>query len=855
MTLVERGEELRTLNRLYADCARSHGQVALISGTVASGKTELLRTFTEHLTAKGALVLTATGSRAEHARPFGVLRQLLHGLSLPEAPDKGAVVLENLCVALTAVARRKPVVIGVDDVHFADAPSLQALLYLQRRTRYARVMIILTEWALPRPARAVFRAEVTRQPNTTLLRLAALSPRGVEDLLRTRLDPLTARALTPAYHAVSGGNPLLVGALVDDYRSAGGRAKEPVIGRAYAEAVTACLHRWEPALLEVARGLALLGAAGTPALIGKLLDLSAETVAQLLDVLTAAGLLDSGRFRHPVARSAVLGSLAPADRATRHRRAAILLHHDGAAKADVAEHLIAGDHPAEPWAIQVLREAAEEAVAADRVDLAVARLELAARSCVDDAERASVLTQLLRVEWRVDPAAARRHVSPLLDARARGTLADADAVHLAKFLFWYGETEDLAGTLAGLAKRANPAVEWLSFLNPTAGIAAAPPLDWIMGGSAEFLLRGGDHVLSAQFAALAGLIHTDRTDRAAASCAAMLAEARAQRATTRQAVLGALLGEISLRQGELTAALEYATVADELLSPQGWGVAIGLPLAVRIVAATAMGDHQPVAALLRRPVPDAVFDTQFGVRYLQARGLHYLATDRPRAALGEFQRCGELMTGWSLDLPGLVPWRVDAARALLALGDRDAAHEAITTHLALPTGHGARSRGVGLRVLAAAADADARVALLTESVGLLGGDRYELARALSDLSRAHEAAGERDHARTAARRARQLAVQCHAEPLIRELRAETNPAPSGPAPGSLSVDALSDAERRVAVLAALGHTNREIGGKLYITVSTVEQHLTRVYRKLKVTRRTDLPAGLPRQLLLSPDER
>ena len=53
---------------------------------------------------------------------------------------------------------------------------------------------------------------------------------------------------------------------------------------------------------------------------------------------------------------------------------------------------------------------------------------------------------------------------------------------------------------------------------------------------------------------------------------------------------------------------------------------------------------------------------------------------------------------------------------------------------------------------------------------------------------------------------------------------------------------LSEAERRVAKLAALGHTNREISQTLYITVSTVEQHLTRVYRKLGITRRTDLPA-------------
>lgn len=59
---------------------------------------------------------------------------------------------------------------------------------------------------------------------------------------------------------------------------------------------------------------------------------------------------------------------------------------------------------------------------------------------------------------------------------------------------------------------------------------------------------------------------------------------------------------------------------------------------------------------------------------------------------------------------------------------------------------------------------------------------------------------------------------------------------------------LSDAELRVAELAARGHTNREIAGRLYITVSTVEQHLTRVYRKLQVDGRIDLQIRLNTKL-------
>ncbi|MGW0901497.1 helix-turn-helix domain-containing protein, partial [Streptomyces goshikiensis] len=71
------------------------------------------------------------------------------------------------------------------------------------------------------------------------------------------------------------------------------------------------------------------------------------------------------------------------------------------------------------------------------------------------------------------------------------------------------------------------------------------------------------------------------------------------------------------------------------------------------------------------------------------------------------------------------------------------------------------------------------------------------------------------------------------------------PEPSSvqPGPGPEVVSTLTDAERRVAALAAHGYTNREIGAKLFITVSTVEQHLTRVYRKINITSRQDLPVS------------
>jgi DNA-binding NarL/FixJ family response regulator len=76
---------------------------------------------------------------------------------------------------------------------------------------------------------------------------------------------------------------------------------------------------------------------------------------------------------------------------------------------------------------------------------------------------------------------------------------------------------------------------------------------------------------------------------------------------------------------------------------------------------------------------------------------------------------------------------------------------------------------------------------------------------------------------------------------------------SGNGVGARLLSELSDAEQRVAMLAACGYTNNQIAHKLFITVSTVEQHLTRVYRKLGVTGRAELPIDAGSGIYGGPD--
>jgi DNA-binding CsgD family transcriptional regulator len=317
-----------------------------------------------------------------------------------------------------------------------------------------------------------------------------------------------------------------------------------------------------------------------------------------------------------------------------------------------------------------------------------------------------------------------------------------------------------------------------------------------------------------------------------------------------QAMLLTIRAAAELRRGGLAAAEVAAQHALTVISHKCWGVAIGAPLACVLLAQTAMGRLSDAAAYLSVPVPEATFRTPFGLHYLRARGRHYLATGRLRAALGDFQACGEMLDNWDRDVPMLLPWRLDVAQAYLAMGEREQARDVALEQLAQLEPDSLWPRGTALRLLAATSPVDQRPALLEEAVDVLqrSGDKYETASALADLSDAHRALGEVYSARALGQRAYGLAERCGAEPLrrrllegLRDIEVEIQ---SRRATGDASIGDLTEAELRVAALAVQGHTNRQIAKVLFVTVSTVEQHLTRVYRKLNVRRRTDLPKEL-----------
>lgn len=827
----------------------------------------------------GAAAMAGTGRQARVALP--------------------ATVVAEQCGIVLEKARQRPVMVIVDDVHHVDPDSLECLLYLARRLNRNRILIVLAESCTELSDNTRFQVDFLRLPGCRNIRLGPLTRRGVGDMAgayggeRWRTRPLVTHL-----HRTGGGNPLLTKALLEDTAASladGADGDESgldacVPGETFERAVTTCLYRVDPALQHIAWALAVLGPQASPAELAEVLGTGRESVHRGLTALDAMGLLGAGWFRHEAGRAAVLQSMEPAHRTRLEARVATVLHEHGRAATVVARHLMRAQRIDDAWALPTLIEAADRALTDDDVALALSCLRTARDLCTDEARSLDVRAALTRAAWRVNPAIGARYLPELTAAALAGRLGHRPSAELAGHLLWFGQVDQAlavlhtagrGGTGAGLRHRLDDIRLWMNRTYPglpradrpdttsavlrapsaarsvhdrvaTLARAASDPSSDDVVVRAEQILQGtrlDDHTVPLLVTTLDSLVLADHLDEAASWCETLFKEATERGAPMWQARFAAVKARIEVRLGGLTAAEESVRTANALVPAEGWGVALASLVAVAVYVKTAMGRLGDAADHLTVPVPEAAFQTPDGLLYLWSRGCYYLAAGRPYAALDDFRACGDTMTGWGLDLPALVPWRTDAALAHLALGDQRRARALAEEQLALVGPGAAWTRGVSLRVLARTHAPARRLPLLGEAVEILreSGHRLELVRATDELARAHRELGDAGQARALARRARQLAGECGVpapEAAPPDTGTSSDRDGAGAARPRQHPVELSDAELRVATLAARGLTNREIADKLFITVSTVEQHLTRAYRKLDVQRRTDLMAKI-----------
>jgi DNA-binding CsgD family transcriptional regulator len=196
----------------------------------------------------------------------------------------------------------------------------------------------------------------------------------------------------------------------------------------------------------------------------------------------------------------------------------------------------------------------------------------------------------------------------------------------------------------------------------------------------------------------------------------------------------------------------------------------------------------------------------------------------------------------------VLSWRSGSVLALLALANLDEARRLAKEELELARRFGAPTAiGVALRAVGLAEEGVSRIERLREAVAVLEGSpaQIELARTLTELGAALRRANQRVASREPLRRALDIGQRRGAKTIVEQAHQELVATGARPRRLLLSgLESLTASERRVAALAAGGMSNREIAQSLFVTVKTVEVHLSNAYRKLDIKSRAELPQSL-----------
>jgi DNA-binding CsgD family transcriptional regulator len=909
MQLAEREAEFTLLNAMLTDSEYGLGRIALMTGPAGSDKSRILNLFADSAVKAGATRLSATCLPNEQNISLGVIHQVSQSLSaaLGEVPPalqllqeaafnagpsgirpedlNWIAVTHGLWETIVNHAQRSVVLITIEEVQYADAVSLDILFHFINRLHSANVFIVFSVNEGPNGVPPRIQSDLIHHPQCQRIKVSPYSPAAVSRLAAAQLGLPAHHPLALEIHQVSGGNALLVRSLIEDQLNAG-YIDELAVSDGFSGSVRALVNRIGPTPQRILRAAAVLDASASPSLLAEMLRVKEPTVTVTLEWLSEIGLLGETGFRHPAAKEAVLDSIEPEALRELHGRAARLLHTLGQQPTVIADHLLAAGTMYEPWALDVLREAADQAIATDAYELAVSYLRHAADMCSGDDERIPVTLALAKATWRINPSIATTYTPALVRAARAKRLRARDVHWVLMSMLWHGQ-QDEAMELFPLVERAEneeahesetvpgwrqAAGHWLASTHP-------PLLHRLSGSYRPAPLREGSEGYARTIAGLAGTLHDGEADEALNTAekvlhsvqlegcnielveaalfsffysdriqeAAQLAEGLSALAERRSSptwvsVLAAFRAHIAERRGELMEAVHYGKLSLETLPPRSLGVLAALPLASLIEAHTEMGQYEEAEQYLRYPLPEAVYQTRYGLHYLFARGHYRVAVGEAHAGLADFLKCGTLMRTWEVDTPLLIPWRLGAAGVSVVLKNNARARKYLELHQAHPYGHSPRIRGFALMVLASTEEVGRRPKLLRKAVDVLqeSGHKMELAHALARLSHSLAALGERDKARLIGQQADRVGERCHAEPLRKSV-ADTFVNGFTAVSADEDQNALSPAEYRVASMAALGYTNREIAKRAHITISTVEQHLTRIYRKLGVRSRNELP--------------
>ncbi|MFJ6705487.1 MULTISPECIES: ATP-binding protein [unclassified Streptomyces] len=463
-TLFERESELAVVDEALAELTglstdgaapadRSLGALLAFAGRAGIGKTTLLTEVRRRAAAQGCTVLSARGGEQEQRVAFHVARQLLQPrlAGAPEAelraslgswydivgpalglcaPTEGAPpdlqgLRDGLDWVLThLVVRQAPVVLVLDDAHWADPESLGWLAAFAPRAEQLPLLFVVAYRPDELPDHAQSLRGLPGRAGGRPHDLEPLSADAVAGLVRESLGAHADDAFCHECWAVTAGNPFetveLTAKVHDrglDPTEAGAPLLRDLAAAVKGSGLIARLERLGPSTVRFAWACAVLGTEIHPALAAAVAGLGHEEAADAADALRRARVLTGAEtleFVHPLIATAVYRAIPPGFRVALHGQAAWCVTDDGQAAATAARHLLETHPEGDPWVVQRLRAAAGETLRAGAPDAACRYLARALREPPSAKDRAAVLYELGSASLLTEPATTVNHLRAAL---------------------------------------------------------------------------------------------------------------------------------------------------------------------------------------------------------------------------------------------------------------------------------------------------------------------------------------------------------------------------------------------------------------------------------------------------------
>ncbi|MET8507969.1 AAA family ATPase [Streptomyces sp. NPDC004787] len=932
VTLLERGLELAALDDGVRAAQAGAGALVVVSGPPGLGKTRLLGHLQASGRQQGLRVLTASGSMLEREIPFGLLRQLLDvplaqateedrkkWLSGPAAAAEVALgrkpaasaepgefaILYGLFWLVSNLCSARPTALILDDLHWADEPSLRFLAYLLPRLRDLPLMVGAgVRDGAPDTASHLLDV-ILGHSSCRILPLAPLSAQAVEMCLEEVFNQACDREFAASCYRISGGNPLMLNELARAVDSDGIKPTAAnadrilrIGGRAARRRVTQELRRLSSSSVRLAETIAVLGSDATLKNITQLSGLSDLEAAQGIEQLERAHLLSPGtwhtpqeahRFVHPMVASAVYEEISYASRIDYHAQAAQFLSDAGMPAEQISRHLLRMPSGIEASSLAILRQAAAEALAEGAPEAALAYLRRLLAEPTSADQRLELTIQAGLIAARIDLPAATDLLRQALflaeDHRTKSQIASL----LGTILLFLGRAKEAVSILTATIRQLPvdqddlrrsleatllniPMVSpgWKQLLQRVETLRALPPSDTMEAKMLDCMIAAYDtytgnisglqlarDALAEQHARTAAgqgafllelgawtLIVGD-PDEGIAAFDAIMAEAHTS-GTLAALFISHLYRSLGwLRRGDLADAESDLREAERLQGMIRWPLAQPVMRGLQAETLLEFGRTADAETVLDDiHIREPLERHGFMYYYLYARAKLLFSQGRHKEALNATLEAGSRFSANGGINPAVIPWRSEAALCLHALHRDQEAREYATTELALSRSWGAPyALGRSLRVNGLVTPGSPGLDLLYESVEVLQTStaRLEHAKSLLALGSALRRRNSRAQARPHLAKALSLARTCQATPVADQVHAELS-ASGYSVPDALpnALDGLTGSEERIARLAAKGLTNRQIAQQSFITVKTVEGHLSAIYRKLGLSRRSQL---------------